>query len=145
MKIFKKEKLYYVIFFAFIFCYKNRIKNFNNSNNIKCFVECQIIFGVSDRIWTCMIRICSPLPHHSATDTLVDKCGKNHSCNRKEQFCNNQIPDETGCKEIKYSSNCYHETFLRQSLRERCFLSQPFRLVAKRFLRSRASNVSNLM
>ena len=87
-------------------------------------------FGVSDRLNLRYTDLQS-VAHHSATDTLVDKCGKNHSSNRKEQFCNNQIPDETGCEEIKYSSN-YHETFLRQSLR-RCFLSQPFRLVAKRF------------
>ena len=27
-------------------------------------------FGVSDRIWTCIKRICSPIPYHSVTDTF---------------------------------------------------------------------------
>ena len=30
---------------------------------------------MSDRIWTCMIRICNPMPHHSATDTLAVPTG----------------------------------------------------------------------
>ena len=87
----------------------------------------------------------------TATANILDLCVKHQvekitfaSSSMVYGEFNNQIPDETGCKKIKYSSN-YHETFLRQSLRERCFLSQPFRLVAKRFLRSRASSVSNLM